>query len=166
MKRVIVMRHAKAEKDYTDKTDFERDLTEKGRKAAKIVGKKLVELDIIPDYIIASAATRTRQTAEIVAAEVGNEKDIDLRSNYYFGHENEIIEDIKLLDKELDTLMITGHNPTVTYLSNILSGDTSLIEMKTANLAVFECNIDKWSDIHPDFCKIIYFIDHRKELPK
>ncbi len=165
MKRILIMRHAKAEKDYVDKTDFERDLTEKGRKAAKIVGEKLLELGIIPDYIIASAASRTTQTAEIVADQVGYKKDIDLRRDYYFGDENEIIEDIKLIDNEVDTVMIVGHNPTVTYLANILSDDQDFIQMKTANLAVFECDINKWNDFHPDFCKMIHFIDHRHISP-
>ena len=155
------MRHAKAEKNYTNKTDFRRDLTDNGKNSVKIVGKKLLKLGIIPDYIIASAASRTTQTAKILANEIGYKKNIDLRTNYYFGDENEIIEDIKILDNAVNTVMITGHNPTITYLVNILANETEFIEMKTANLAVFECNIKIWNEFTPDFCKIKFFIDHR-----
>ena len=156
------MRHAKAEQDYTGKTDYERNLTEKGRKAAEKAAKKLKELGIKPDVIIASAAERTTQTAEIAANVTGFDGEIDFRQDYYFGYVPDIIEDIKILDDNNQTVMIVGHNPTMTELVNSLTESNDFFEMKTANIAVFECNINKWKKLNLRSCKLSHFIDHRK----
>ena len=58
---LIIMRHAKAE-PFGDKGDSERELTDKGLKQAKAVGKGIESLGLVPDQISCSSATRTRQT--------------------------------------------------------------------------------------------------------
>ena len=60
---LIIMRHAKAE-PFGDKGDSERELTDKGLKQAKAVGKGIESLGLVPDQISCSSATRTRQTLD------------------------------------------------------------------------------------------------------
>ena len=45
---LIIMRHAKAE-PFGDKGDSERELTDKGLKQAKAVGKGIESLGLVPD---------------------------------------------------------------------------------------------------------------------
>ena len=60
---LIIMRHAKAE-PFGDKGDSERELTDKGLKQAKAVGKGIESLGLVPDQISCSSVTRTRQTLD------------------------------------------------------------------------------------------------------
>ena len=61
---LIIMRHAKAE-PFGNKGDSERELTDKGLKQAKAVGKGIESLGLVPDQISCSSATRTRQTLDL-----------------------------------------------------------------------------------------------------
>ena len=49
---------------FGDKGDSERELTDKGLKQAKAVGKGIESLGLVPDQISCSSATRTRQTLD------------------------------------------------------------------------------------------------------
>ena len=53
---LIIMRHAKAE-PFGDKGDSERELTDKGLKQAKAVGKGIESLGLVPDQISCSSVT-------------------------------------------------------------------------------------------------------------
>ena len=73
---LIIMRHAKAE-PFGDKGDVERELTEKGLKQAKAVGKGVEALGLVPDRISCSSATRTRQTLDRMLKTFGDKPIVD-----------------------------------------------------------------------------------------
>ena len=60
---LIIMRHAKAE-PFGDKGDSERELTDKGLKQAKAVGKGIESLGLVPDQISCSSVTRVGPHAQ------------------------------------------------------------------------------------------------------
>ena len=64
-RRLVVMRHAKAEQG--GRTDFERELTDRGRADAAEVGAWLAGQGFAPDHALVSAAARTRATWESLA---------------------------------------------------------------------------------------------------
>jgi phosphohistidine phosphatase len=68
-KILILMRHGTAEDlDSSDRTDFDRELTKKGKDEIKHISKILKKhLKIEVQYIISSSAKRTIKTAKIVA---------------------------------------------------------------------------------------------------
>ena len=72
---LIIMRHAKAE-PFGDKGDSERELTDKGLKQAKAVGKGIESLGLVPDQISCSSVTRTRQTPASIVI-MGSNKPFD-----------------------------------------------------------------------------------------
>ncbi|HEV7607390.1 MAG TPA: histidine phosphatase family protein, partial [Steroidobacteraceae bacterium] len=69
-KRLTLIRHANAEQD-ADVRDFERPLSRKGQSEALEMARRFQERSLVPDLIIASAATRTRETAETFAKVLG-----------------------------------------------------------------------------------------------
>ena len=79
-RRLTLIRHANAEQD-SDVRDFERPLSRKGQNEALEMARRFQERGLIPDLILASAATRTRETAETFAKAqeaFGNEQVVDL----------------------------------------------------------------------------------------
>src|SRR4051812_3788586 len=68
-RRLIVMRHAKAENFAA--TDHDRTLTDRGRADAEAVGARLRQEGILPDYVVVSSAVRAVQTWEAVAQTAG-----------------------------------------------------------------------------------------------
>jgi phosphohistidine phosphatase SixA len=69
-KRLTLVRHANAEQD-ADVRDFERPLSRKGQNEALEMARRYLERSLVPDLILASAATRTRETAETFAKVLG-----------------------------------------------------------------------------------------------
>ena len=61
MKRLILMRHGKAERSSPG-GDVERALTGRGRADALLMGRLLVDEGLVPDIGVVSAARRTQQT--------------------------------------------------------------------------------------------------------
>lgn len=66
---VTVIRHGTAEDRAA--TDADRTLTERGRAEVAAAGDRLASLGVAPDSIITSPLLRARQSAEVVARQVG-----------------------------------------------------------------------------------------------
>ena len=125
MLRLIIMRHAKAVAEG-DGPDKERALTERGLKAAFTAGERLAKNHLIPGRILCSPATRTRQTLEQVMAGMGATPPVVLHESLYaFGDGTPYLEAIAEEGREIQTLMIIGHNPSVHSLALRLSGHGS-----------------------------------------
>ena len=62
LRRLTLIRHATADQDASVR-DFERPLTRKGHSEAQEMAKRLHERGLVPDLILASSATRTRETS-------------------------------------------------------------------------------------------------------
>jgi phosphohistidine phosphatase len=67
MNRLILFRHAKAERDAPSGDDFDRPLAPRGRREAKAMGEQLAALGVRPDLALISPAARTRETWKLAA---------------------------------------------------------------------------------------------------
>jgi phosphohistidine phosphatase len=68
MKRLTLIRHAKSTSAEPWQRDFDRPLSERGRRDAALVGAWLAGLgDGLPDRVVVSTAKRTRETAAALA---------------------------------------------------------------------------------------------------
>src|SRR5213596_3467720 len=70
MKTLLVLRHAKAQPD-SPLGDWSRDLAERGRRDAPVMGELIRERIGRPDAIVSSDAHRAKQTAELAAEAIG-----------------------------------------------------------------------------------------------
>ncbi len=148
MKTIYLLRHAKSSWDYPKLEDFERPLNNRGRRDAPLIGGVLKKLDIKPDAIISSPATRASTTARIIADYIS----YPLEYIYY----NEIIygaSDIELFDlmkSILDTTksaMIVGHNPGLTDLANYLTKE-NIVNIPTCGVFCAKIDIDNWKKLN------------------
>ena len=63
MKQLIIFRHGKAEQDTMAKDDYDRALTERGRRNASDMGAFILKKTGVPDLILTSSAKRAHETA-------------------------------------------------------------------------------------------------------
>jgi phosphohistidine phosphatase len=114
MDRLILLRHGKADADATSGQDFDRALTERGRRDALLVSKAMAEAGLYPDLVLVSPAARTLQTWEAAATVFARTAVKIVPALYEIGP----AEILALAKAEgTGTLMIIGHNPGLGALS-------------------------------------------------
>lgn len=109
MKRLILMRHGKAERSSPG-GDFERGLTERGVKDAGLMGRLLADEGLTPDLALISAARRTRETWDAVSAAFPDAKSVALKGLYHAAGDR-ILFELEPHAEEAETIIIVGHNP-------------------------------------------------------
>jgi len=67
MDRLILLRHGKTEARAASGEDFDRQLTARGWRDARLIADALVAAGFTPDRVLVSAALRTQQTSEAIA---------------------------------------------------------------------------------------------------
>jgi len=68
---LLIMRHAEAEAVTTSGDDADRALTSRGRKRTRAAAQTMKRLSVIPQRVLTSPYLRARETAGIVAEELG-----------------------------------------------------------------------------------------------
>lgn len=147
MKRVIIVRHAKAV-PYGYDDDFTRDLTDRGVSDAQRIGKELKNLGIKPDTIISSPANRALQTAFIFAENLGFDKKqiVEIENMYHGLTTSEFLEMIKRLPENTQTAFFFGHNPAFHYFTNNLL-ERFYDDMPTCSTVAIDFNVDSWKKV-------------------
>jgi len=132
------LRHASAgEPNLNPAKDEQRPLDDLGIEQSHSVGRALAVLKVSPDAIISSPLLRAKQTAEIVAGEIGQKGKIAIEDALRPGAAFEQFEQVLARYKGKDAILVVGHNPSMTeFLNQMLTGEPSeAIEFKKAALA-------------------------------
>ena len=125
-RQLILLRHAKAERDAA--TDHERPLSERGRRDATEAGRRLRDAGLRPDLAVVSTSTRTRQTWQLVAAELGAQTPARFERAVYDNQVGGLLQLVRETSDDVVSLLLVGHNPSVEELAGRLddgSGDTA-----------------------------------------
>jgi phosphohistidine phosphatase len=153
MKKLLLIRHAKAEKETGGK-DFDRPLKYPGIQDARFMAEHIREAGIIPQLVVTSPALRTLTTAEIFAdafklADPKEEKSI------YEASQQTWLKVINRLPDEFGVIAVVGHNPGVANILYYLTGQAR--EVHTSTCALIEFDLDKWSEVSGDTGKLTYY---------
>lgn len=139
---LMLLRHAKAKRPEDGVEDFDRRLSRRGREAATELGVLLRKERLAPDLVLVSAAKRTRQTWELIAAELGTEvAEREARALYLAGPAK-IMDAIRRASPEVRRLMVVGHNPGMENLFERLTGEARAFP--TCALAILALDADDW----------------------
>lgn len=158
-RKLIFIRHGRAEDQVPEITDFERSLTTRGKEHSRLMARILKSKEKDPGTIITSPAFRAIETALIFCREYDISPDtIRISSGLYFGLEHG--EFIPLLTKQDDkehTIMLFGHNPLITEMAAFFAMDEPEVLPKTGIFCVsFEAA--SWRDIEPESGKTEFFL--------
>ncbi len=155
MKRVFIVRHTTKDRETLNEYDYDIELTEDGIEKAKKMAMNLASKNPNIDLIVASPAMRTRHTAEIFANELKYNKTIMLNEVLYMAFVNELIETITYTYDTIDTMLIVGHNPSLTALAVTLVGFKEKFEEGAVMQIDFDCN--SWIDIDKTNAKLVSY---------
>ena len=167
MKKLLVLRHARAERDSESGRDFDRPLAERGRKDAAEIGRALRDRGLDPDAVLASPAKRVVETLAALAEGYGPlEADYDER--IYDASAGTLLDVVRQADDSVQALLLVGHNPGVQQLLLDLAdrderGLRGRVEEEypTAALAVVELPSASWSELRRGGGEIVELIRPR-----
>lgn len=114
MDRLILMRHAKAERRSASGEDFARPLTDEGRRDAALVGKALAKDGLAPGVVLVSAAQRTVETWDAMQ-ETFPKARVQRLQSLYNAPPMAILDALEGL--MAGTVMVIGHNPGIHELA-------------------------------------------------
>lgn len=143
---LLILRHAEAGWSDARPTDFDRPLTAKGRAAAARVGQWLHDQALLPELVISSPATRTRQTLDTVVARWSVAPEIVWDDRMYSADSGELVQILGALPREALRVLVIGHNPGLSVLLRRLAGAEG--HLAPASLAHIAMPAD-WSDLPP-----------------
>ncbi|QHT66563.1 histidine phosphatase family protein [Rhodocytophaga rosea] len=157
MKTLYLVRHAKSSWDDTALDDFDRPLNDRGKKDAPLMGYILHQQHILPDLLLSSPAKRAHSTAKKIAKAVGYaKKDIQTNKNIYHAGPGQLLEIIQSLHSVEHSVMLVGHNPGLTDLSNLLCRK-HIDNIPTCGVVCIEFDIEKWNQVMPESGRFIFF---------
>ena len=139
-----LIRHAKARKDYT-RRDYERRLSERGINDAKLIRDVLDQHDHPPQFFLASSATRTTHTADLLAHSRSVPK-VTIDSLYLAGFDN-VLSAIRRIPSEYQSAAIVGHNPTISRSVTLLTKDSHTSYLPTLGSICIQFVNANWNDI-------------------
>ena len=176
-RRLILLRHAKS--DWPDVPDRDRPLAKRGRRDAPRIGRWLHEHGYQPDVVVVSAATRTRQTWDLVAPELGGLPAVRFEPRAYAASALTLLYLAQELPARYRTALLIAHNPGLSELATSLAappesdrgagpastgpaatrravkdnGPRPAISLPTAAVAVFEFTGD-WPSLTPGHARL------------
>lgn len=155
MKRVVILRHGKAEQNTMAMDDYDRALTDRGVKNVAAMGTFILGKTGRPDLILSSSAKRAHQTALLAAKGLHYPaEEIETDQNLYFAPARWILNVISKLPDKVDSCLYVGHNPGITDLINDLG--VNLDNLPTASAACFEFPVDRWEEISPERANFLW----------
>lgn len=161
MKSIFLLRHAKSSWDDPSRSDHERSLNQRGRRAARQMGEFAAEKNIVPERIICSTAVRTQETAEIFLTASGIEVEMFSTDRVYEASAGELFDLLAESDDMANSVLLIGHNPGIADLVYRLTGNVETVP--TATLISISTDAKNWSDLVPD-CGQLEGIYRPKEL--
>ncbi len=163
MKTLYLLRHAKSSWSFDDLSDQERPLNDRGRDDAPRMGQALARRGIRLDALVSSSAVRALSTAVLVARELGFAHDkITVDPAIYRADADALVAIVQALPDAADSVLLVGHNPTITDAANALS-PTSFNELPTAAVVCLRFTADRWADVDRANAEF-YFYDHPKNI--
>lgn len=164
MKKIYIIRHAKAVKDENIQ-DFERRLSESGKEDLKRLFQKLQAYEIKPDFILSSPSKRTAKTTKKIANFYNlDKKKIQFLDELYLGNAVKIYNILRTIDNQHNEIILVGHNPILIELCELL-GFLCLTSFPTSSMLCLEFDIEDFKNLKEHSGKLVFF-EHVRKLKK
>lgn len=143
MKKLFLLRHAKSSWDNPNLSDFQRPLNNRGIQNAGDLTYFLINKNIYPDRVLVSSSYRTLETLELAGKHISADL-ISIKDAMYHASVETLL-DLLVTQENEGTLLMVGHNPSMHYLTELLTG-SHIDRFPTCALAEIELTTS-WVDI-------------------
>jgi phosphohistidine phosphatase len=165
MRHLMLLRHAKTERDSPTGNDRDRRLNARGRDDAPTLGRYIAAHRFVPQRVLVSPATRARETWELMKDELPGMPAHEMIEQLYGADTAELLHIVRIAQQlagggNTDRLMIVGHNPGLHEFALALTwtGDTKSAKvdasyraltdnLPTSGLAMISFAVDDWADV-------------------
>ena len=135
MGTLIVLRHGKSDWSRGE-PDHLRPLARRGRRQVPEAGRWLADNVGAIDLAVVSPAERTRATWRLAGAELAVLPPVREDDRVYAGTAHSLLDVLRELPSDVETVVLVGHNPGVEELVASLTGRQ--VPMPTSALAVID----------------------------
>jgi phosphohistidine phosphatase len=166
--RLMIFRHAKAEKGAPGTRDRDRPLAPRGLKEAPRMGTYMARHKLVPRHALVSPSRRTRETWDGLAAALPAGIPVFYDDRLYDAAPEAIVAVLKETPAAVRALIVVGHNPGLHEAARLLiaSGDVEARErlnegLPTSGLAVIDFAGDDGDKLHPRSGRLERFVTPR-----
>ena len=168
-KTLYLLRHAKSSWDDDGLPDHDRALSPRGVRAARRIAAHMARVEVRPELVLCSSATRTRQTLEALMAALDGSH-VSIEPDLYGASAQELFDRIRAVPDGVSAVLVIGHNPGVQDLACALAhkGDPKVAarmaeKFPTCGLAAISVRCRSWSALTPADARVMSF-DVPREL--
>lgn len=144
--RLILMRHAKSDWGGINQSDHGRGLNQRGVLSAQALGNWLRDQNYLPDLVLSSDATRTRETFSELALKAKNKF---LRPLYLAP--SEAMLSVLQTAGTTPTVLMLGHNPGIADLAERLVNapvpDPNFGSYPSCATSVIDFDLADWQEV-------------------
>ncbi len=166
--RLILLRHAKAEKAEPGTADRDRTLNARGYSDAPKLGAYMAHHALRPDRALVSDARRTRETWEGLSKAWPAPPPVSYEAALYNAGRESILDVIRKGAGEAAAVLVVGHNPGLHDAARLLiaAGDVEARErlnegLPTSGLLVIDFAGGDWQALHARSGRLERFITPR-----
>jgi len=158
MRRLLLLRHAKAAPGGSKSGDHGRALTDRGRTDAAKIGVAIQHKRYTPGLVLCSTAERTVETWRHVGAELDLAPQVEFLDELYLAPAKTIANSIRAVRESTEAVLVIGHNPGLEECAKALVGkprseaerkrlETMAEKFPTSALAVIAFDVNDWSAV-------------------
>jgi phosphohistidine phosphatase len=163
VKKLVLIRHAKSLRDGTVSRDIDRPLNDRGLRDAPFMAARFAQsLGDEVDLLVISPAKRTTDTAGYFERALGRRVARKSEPGIYEASLGDLIRVVEQLPGEAKCVVMFGHNPGFSMLTEYLSGEW--VDMPTCGIALLEMHIRQWNETGKGVASLIDFDYPKKHL--
>ena len=121
MRQLLILRHAKSSWDDHAYPDRDRPLNKRGRQAAVVMRKAMLDLGLEPDVVLVSTARRTMETLELLEP-WDDTPLIEPMDSLYLADVANLLAALHGVSETVRSVLLIGHNPGLHDLALTLAG--------------------------------------------
>ena len=162
-RELLLLRHGKAER-FEDGSDFDRPISDPGKRGAQRVATWIWRNNLRPDYVISSTAVRALETARKAckAMAMGAQQIVE-DPRIYAATTADLLQVLGEVPQTARRVLLVGHNPGLKGLLSYLDGKNDG-QLPKAALAQLEL-ADNWTELAPGCGRAIVRI-RAEDLPQ
>lgn len=147
MKRLTLIRHAKAEPALAGQEDWERALEASGVKDAQEMGRRLKTRGLKPHLLLTSPAARALATAKHIGQVLCPKLEIVQKERLYLAQPKLFFSVLHEADAAAEHIIVVGHNPGISEFADALSSERRIDNMPTAAIVTMEVDVSSWDEL-------------------
>lgn len=159
-KTVYLLRHGKSAWDQPEVDDILRNLLPIGVQRTERIANYLKEINVKIDLVISSPAARAIATADIICKSLKLPKRV-IVDRLYPCSSDKIFDSIIEIDDSINSVLIVGHNPGITYFAQEYMSHT-VEQFHTSALASCRYFTKSWSEFFIVERKLNFVVSPKK----